>query len=319
MKKFIALLSALCVFFALPAAAADRIEPTDAFYVADYANVIDADTEEMIIERNVVLEEQCGGQIVVATVDFLNGEDIGDYIYQLFNDWEVGDKDEDNGLLILLVIGEENYWALQGTGIANKLTSGDIDNILYDYLEDDFAVGDYDAGVEKVFLAFYEEFESIYGFRFDNSGVIPDEYPVEYPDRDRGGWSFGKIFVILFVILFVIAVIASLGGHSGGTSVPRTRTRTIIIPTSRSYRRPMAPPPPPRSPGGFGGFGSSRPGGSFGGSRPSASRPSVSRPSSSRPSAGRPASRPSSGGGRSFGGARGGGGASRGGGAGRRR
>lgn len=53
----------------------------------------------------------------MATVDFTDGEDIADYAYDLFNKWGIGDKKANNGLLILLSIGAEDYYAEPGVGL----------------------------------------------------------------------------------------------------------------------------------------------------------------------------------------------------------
>ncbi len=117
------------------------VEPSSQFYITDEAGVISGSTEQYIVEKNGQLEDLCGGQIVVVVVDFLDGMDIEDYAYKIFNDWKIGDDDENNGILLLLTIGEENYWCMQGKGLENSITAGDLDEILWYYLEDDFAVG----------------------------------------------------------------------------------------------------------------------------------------------------------------------------------
>ena len=60
-------------------------EPSDDLYVSDYADVIDREVEEEIINANLELEEKNGVQIAVVTVDFLDGANIEDYAYDLFN------------------------------------------------------------------------------------------------------------------------------------------------------------------------------------------------------------------------------------------
>ena len=62
-------------------------EPTDAFYVADYADVLSADTEQHIIDKNQTLFDSTGGQIVVVTVDFMDGMDSADYAMQVAENW----------------------------------------------------------------------------------------------------------------------------------------------------------------------------------------------------------------------------------------
>ena len=290
------------------------ISQSDSFYVADEADVISSDTEKYIIEKNAELEQLCGGQIVVATVDFLDGMDIEDYAYKLFKDWKIGDEDRDNGILLLLAIGEENYWCMQGKGLEGALTSGDIDDILWNYLEDDFASGDYDSGVRSVFDALYDSVADIYGTggEYDGSGSGSSDYDYGYVSAASDFARIIKMALIVFLVVLLLLIITSIffgsknkgsrgGGFSGGSdysgpqydSSPydsshssRKRTRPIFIPTSR----------PSRS------------------SRPSRTTASGSRSGSSRSSFGGGSRSNSRGGGMG----RGGGGSSRGGGAGRR-
>ena len=288
--RFVSALLLILVLAASPLAATAAlggvIGQSDSFYVADYADVITADTEQYIIEKNADLEQLCGGQIVVAAVDFLDGMDIEDYAYKLFSDWEIGDADKKNGVLLLLAIGEENYWCMQGRGLENKLTSGDIDDILWDYLEEDFAEGDYDAGVRSVFDALYERVSDIYGVSGQNSGTSGAK-------NNESGYtaaadSFKKILKFVIIITLIIVVLFVISASSNG----KRRKPVVFIPTSR----PSRPPRTSRTTGG--GIRPARP------SRPSSSRSSFSGGSRSS----------SRGGGMG----RGGGGSSRGGGAGRR-
>ena len=257
-------------------------EKSDSFYVADYANVIDSDTEDYIVQKNGDLEAACGGQIVVVTVDFLDGMVIEKYAYKIFNDWKIGSEENNNGVLLLLAIGEENYWCMQGKGLENKITSSDIDEMLWDYLEDDFAAGDYDAGVRSFFDEMYSEVSSYY---VKDAGG--DDFYFDYEATAEMIDLFTKI-VMIIVVLFIFITLLKI------TNTGRRSKR--YDPYEPSYPRKRK-----SRPIFFG--GSSRPssGSSFSGS----SRPSRSS-SSSRPSR---SSRPSGGGG---------GGRSRGGGAGRR-
>ena len=261
-----------------------------------------------------------GAEVVVATVDFTDGEDIADYAYDLFNKWGIGDKKANNGLLILLSVGAEDYYAEPGVGLTDVFTGGVLDAMLYDYLEDDFAAKDYDSGVKKVYARAVEILEDHYGISYTppptNNANANTNY--NYANNNTsGGFLSGvqnafsqarrvavtRIIRFVFIVLFVILIIA--------LSVLRPRRRYY----HRGWGAPPPPPPmggfwrgprPPRGPGGPG-FGGPRPGG-FSGSRPSGGP---------RPGGGRSGG---FGSGRSGGGApRAGGGSTHGGGAGRRR
>lgn len=314
LKKTGAVLLAVLVLvlMAVPAFAAALLDaPTG--YVYDGANVLSSSTESYIERTGSALAEVCGAEVVVATVDFTDGEDIADYAYDLFNKWGIGDKKENNGLLILLSIGAEDYYAEPGVGLTDVFTGGVLDAMLYDYLEDDFAAKEYDSGVKKVYARAVEILEDHYNVSYSTGTTNNANANTNYNyanNNTSGGILYGfqrffsRVWRFFFVVLFVILIIAL----------------SVLRPRRRYYRRgwgaPPPPPPmggfwrgprPPRGPGGPG-FGGPRPGGFSGGSRPSGGP---------RPGGGRSGG---FGGGRSGGGApRAGGGSTHGGGAGRRR
>ncbi len=351
-KKILAIcLTVLIVLLAfMPAVTAEVVEPTSAFYVADYANVISGNTEDYIVAINDSLYDQTGAQVVVVTVDFLDGMDIEDYAYTLFNEWGIGSSTYNNGVLILLVIGEDNYWMSCGSGLENYLTPSYMGDLLYYYLEDDFAARDYDSGVEKVFDAVAEDLASYYNVTLSSGGAVIDpgtnnggETPVDPTpvdptpiDNGRPSSGLGAFWIILIIIVIIIMI-----------SILRRASRRRRYYTPPRYNDPNRNPTTPyRKPptnsttktkkrsffgrnddddtpfgGGSnsGGGGSSRGGGAgrsfFGGSSSSSSSSRSSFGGSSSRSGGFSGGSRSSGGGGSH---SGGGGSSRGGGAGRR-
>ena len=316
----------LCAFFAaaillVGSALAIPAKPESGF-VSDEAGVLSADTIKHINEHNEILFSNTGAVIAIATVEDTEGKDIDDYTYRTFNDWGVGDKGESNGLLLLLDIGGDNYFAAPGKKITSALTESRISDILYDYLEEDFADRDYDAGVRKVFDAFYDWYEDYYtGSQTPSTGK--DVYGPE-PVNDSVWATVGAAWLFFLIVGLVILVVVL-----DGLRWSRYRRRYLMpgMPPPRVLytpflwgrpRRRRPPPPPPRNrrpprppssgrPGGFSGPGSFG-GSGFGGGQ------------SRGGGAGR-SSRPSGGfsrGGGSFRGGGFGGGMSRGGGAGRR-
>lgn len=319
------LCAALCLVLALAGVAqADIVKPNDDFYYYDDAGVLSDATRAMIYYNNVELEKACGAQLVVAAVKTLNGQTCESYAYQLINDWGVGDKDENNGAVLLLAINEDDYYLTTGTGLERHLDAGTVKTLLDEYLEPDFAKKDYDAGVQKIFEALFERVSDAYraGVTFQSASSWETEADSAYQAQadtelyepvviERKESNVMSVIVVLIVLIGVFCFIRSIirgafhssgsgfwFGHMGGPRPPR--------PPRHDHHGPA--PRPPHG-GGFGGRpGGGRPGGFGGGSRPSG---------------GFGGSRGGSfGGGRSgggFGGARGGGGGGRGGGAGRGR
>ena len=77
------------------------VSQTNAFYVNDYANILSSDTEEYIMNMNIELQKKTGAQIVVVTVPSLEGQSIEEYATELFRKFGIGDKNKNNGVLLL--------------------------------------------------------------------------------------------------------------------------------------------------------------------------------------------------------------------------
>ena len=194
MKKFCLLLLTSLFIAGIPEIIvnADTLQPTKEFYVNDYADVISAEVEDEIIDLGYQLEEQTGAQIALVTVDFTNGDSLETYAMELFNAWGIGSAEKNDGLLILLSIGDDDYWVTQGEGLEDTLTSGKISSILQKYLEPDFAAKDYNAGAKKTYEAFAKRLNSQLGnttassesgvikkadkYTYDHAKIISDEY-----------------------------------------------------------------------------------------------------------------------------------------------
>ena len=163
-KTFFSLLVCLCLTLSICPAAFAVVGQSDSFYAADYANVLSAETEQMICDYNGALEQQCqGAQIVVVTVEYLDGMYSDEYAYQLFNDWGVGSADNNNGMLLLLATAENKAWLAYGMGLNSKIDSDDVDKMLEKYFWSDFDRGNYDAAVTKLFSQLLNWYDKVYG------------------------------------------------------------------------------------------------------------------------------------------------------------
>ena len=268
--------------------------PSADFYVLDNSDVLSDNTEAYIIERNKYLFGECGAQICVVTLPTIGDADIENFAVDLFNSWGIGDADEDNGLLLLLVTDDEQCWCLQGTGLEITMDDAYLTEVLYANMRDDFYEQRFDQGTRKTFDALYQKLCMLYGVdpNGTSSGTAqtqgpyipgatattPPYYPggddePYYPEYNGGGSCIssclscsacsalacgsctgGSIFWIIFAVFMISSILRSAVRPGGG------------------YRGGRRPPRGggfhggPR-PGGFhgGGFGGGSHGGSNGG------------------------------------------------------
>ncbi len=88
-KRFITAILTLALLLLVSVPALAVVSQSPEYYVADYAGVLSDTLEQKIISSDVDLEQKCdGAQIVVVTVDYLDGMLSDEYALQLFNDWE---------------------------------------------------------------------------------------------------------------------------------------------------------------------------------------------------------------------------------------
>lgn len=257
MKRILSVLLAVLLLNCAVSASTEIVKPTDQLYVADYADILSSETETQIISQVTALKNLCGGEIAVVTIDFLNDLDAEEYAYELINQWGVGDKDKQNGTVLLLVPGEGKGWVTVGSGLEDYLSAGTLNSILNGYLWDDFDAGRYDEAVLGTVNQLLSRYESYYGIDL-GSGQTAYVYPQETPRRSNRGSKLA----LLILILLMISVI---GGGRRGTirfipwffgGFPRRRHWGGYHPPHGGHYGHHGP----------GGFGGSRPGG-FGGGR----------------------------------------------------
>ncbi len=84
---------------------------------------------------------------VVVIVDNLDGEDIDDYVTELFDLWHPGKKDNDNGVIMLISLEDRRFVIRTGYGAEGVLPDALCWEILNNELTPRFREGDYDGGV----------------------------------------------------------------------------------------------------------------------------------------------------------------------------
>ena len=93
------------IALAAPASAAPTF-PALSGRVVDQAGALLPSTRESLTWRLKALEQNTGDQLAVAVVSSLEGLSVEDYANRLFLQWRLGDKDRNNGVLLLLVMND---------------------------------------------------------------------------------------------------------------------------------------------------------------------------------------------------------------------
>lgn len=146
MKKIILIL--LFIFSFLSADITQYFPKLDG-RVIDQANLLSPAVKKDI---DLILKEQedkTSNQIVVVTLNSLNGYTIEEYSYQLGRYWGIGQKDKNNGVLLVISMEEKKIRIEVGYGLEGALTDKISHEIVNYTIKPNFKANQYELGILK--------------------------------------------------------------------------------------------------------------------------------------------------------------------------
>jgi len=158
--------------------------------VTDNANILSPEAHRLISDSLKAHEERTTNQVVVLTLRTLGGENIEDYANRVFNEWKLGQKDRDNGVLIVVVPDDRRMRIEVGHGLEGVLPDLMASRIIQNIMTPRFRNGDYDGGITEGTLAVLKTIEGEYVAEaegattdsssggFDLSGMESPEMPI---------------------------------------------------------------------------------------------------------------------------------------------
>ena len=193
--------------------------------IVDQANVIPAATRSALETKLAELETKSGIQLVVATVSSLDGEEIEPYANELFRTWKLGEKEKNNGVLLLVAPKERRVRIEVGYGLEGTLTDALSKVIITNAIAPRFKTGDYGDGITRgvddiitVLTTDSSEWQKRPSLRIDK----------EQPSPDSGDWILLGLLLGLILLLivspgfrffffnFVANILVNSGGSRGG-------------------------------------------------------------------------------------------------------
>ena len=250
MKKIVSIGFAFICFVAISVAQIpDR--PVPPRLVNDFANVLSEEERNQLEDSLVQFANATSTQIVVVTVPDLEGYDSGDYAFKLGEKWGVGQKDKDNGIVVLVKpkLGNSRgeVFIATGYGLEGVLPDAVVNSTVVDFeMIPRFKENDYYGGISsgvKVIM------------NITRGEYTAEQYQQNYAQNKSGGF-------IPAVLIFIFVVIAMMRRrnrfYSPGKSLPFWLAMGML---SGSHRSGGSFGNFSSGSGGFGGFG----GGSFGG------------------------------------------------------
>src|SRR2546423_1610627 len=203
-----ALAAVITFFLVLSAAALDF--PSLSGRVVDDANILDQTTRAALTQKLADLETKTTDQLVVVTLRSLQGTSIEDFGVELGRVWQIGQKDKNNGVLLIVAPNERKVRIEVGYGLEGALTDAVSRLIIANAIAPRFRENDFAGGISRgvddiisVLTGDAEEWKA-------RAEQRPDEMPA---------WSSVLTFMLLVAVILIIFLMI------GAASAPDARRR----------------------------------------------------------------------------------------------
>lgn len=207
------LISGLCLLLAFATAPAHaQTFPPLTGRVVDAANIIPDDQEAALTAKLDTLEKESSRQLVVATVPSLEGYDIADYGYRLGRTWGIGQKEANNGSILLVAPNDRKVRIEVGYGLEPILTDAFSSVIINTQIVPAFKAGDFPGGINAGTDAIIAQLK------------LPPEEAARYAAQlatqsakaNKGDSISAALFWLFIFLFFILPLLRSIFGRKRG-------------------------------------------------------------------------------------------------------
>ena len=146
MKK-VALFFSFFLFF-LPSMVQALAVPALQGYVNDYAGMISPTLRDRLEGELKAFEQSDSTQLVLLTIPSLEGEPIETFSIKVGETWKIGQKNKDNGIIVVVAKQERKIRIEVGRGLEGRLTDLLAGRIVDLVITPRFKRGDFDGGFQ---------------------------------------------------------------------------------------------------------------------------------------------------------------------------
>lgn len=174
-------------------------------WVHDEAHILSEGTKQQIEMMLKTERDSTSNQIAVLIIPSLEGEILEEYALKVAHEeWKLGDKQKDNGVLLLIVTNDRKMRIESGYGLEGVLTDAVSSRINRNEIAPRFRESDYDGGVLAGVTAIMQ--------------AIKGEYKNEEPPQSmrRKATRSPITTIIIIIIIIIIAARSKRGGRGNG-------------------------------------------------------------------------------------------------------
>jgi len=209
-----------CIFMLLfwvfaGTAQADLKFPALTGRVVDNAQLLDPSVRTQLETQLKAHEQATGEQVVVVTLANLQGTSIEDFGYQLGRHWGIGQKDKNNGALLIVARDDRKLRIEVGYGLEDRLTDAQSSVIINQVITPAFKTGDFNKGISDGVAAMLVV---LGGSPLDEPAAYSADEQEEGNIVQRHPWLFVLLVLLVTILVMVGEMLGILPAGSVGSS-----------------------------------------------------------------------------------------------------
>jgi uncharacterized protein len=204
----LAVAALLCATLCTSARAAETIPPVPSKHFTDAANVVSRATAQRLDAKLAEFERQTSNQVLVVIYPKMQSDSsIEDYTYRVAEQWRVGGKGRNNGVVLFVFPRDRKMFMQVGYGLEGALPDALAKQIIQREITPRFRNGDYDGGLTAAVDAII--------------AATKGEYKAA-PKKDVSGKGLS---LFLFIAVIIILILISAARNSRPTTYSRRGRR----------------------------------------------------------------------------------------------
>lgn len=201
MQSILIRVSLIFFFFTIFIGGVFAAYPKSVGYVNDFGKVLSKDFTTKLDHQLIDYKNKTTNEIAVTTIDTTGNQSIEEYAHALFNQWGIGNKEKENGVLLLFAMKDRHMRIEVGRGLEGDLTDIESKHVITDVITPEFKKQHYEQGIQKGVDAIVIAIST-------NSAVLATS------SGDPTGFIIFIVFVVVLIILLLMfSPFTPLGGE----------------------------------------------------------------------------------------------------------
>jgi uncharacterized protein len=173
--------------------------------VNDYTNTLSATQKQQLEQKLVAFDDSTSNQVAVVIIKSVGEYDINEYALELGRKWGIGGKSKNNGVILLIALGDRKLSIQTGYGLEGALPDIYTKRIIENDIKPFFKDGDYYSGIEAGTNAIIS--------------LVKGEYKNDNPKAKSKGNKGGAGFIVIIIVIIIAIILRRGGGGGGGSQV----------------------------------------------------------------------------------------------------